>query len=114
MFQFHKGSIDTAIRVHRHISRGGFQFHKGSIDTLRACAEAVSFWRFQFHKGSIDTNRTGHTPRPPPGFNSIKVRLILIKSAAVGSSLLSFNSIKVRLIPVEAYDKEGELLVSIP
>ena len=77
LFQFHKGSINTAlcneisgkivsfnsIKV-RLIPVGAadqqfavvkFQFHKGSINTLGYGVDSFGVSMFQFHKGSINT-----------------------------------------------------------
>ena len=56
-----------------------FQFHKGSINTLRGFNYGHCSKLFQVHKGSINTDVKAMTGNVFPGFNSIKVQLILCR-----------------------------------
>ena len=53
-----------------------FQFHKGSINTVLKLVVAIAVAVFQFHKGSINTGIGCWLNEAEEGFNSIKVRLI--------------------------------------
>ena len=54
-FQFHKGTIKTALRKKSFYPSNKFQFHKGTIKTNEYDRFATDFWLFQFHKGTIKT-----------------------------------------------------------
>ena len=61
---------------------------------------------FQFHKGTIRTCFVWISHNTLGNFNSIKVRLELVKDSVVKSETSNFNSIKVRLEPgVEQQDE---------
>ena len=54
-FQFHKGTIRTAVNRLMYDNVFRFQFHKGTIRTARATDQFSSESLFQFHKGTIRT-----------------------------------------------------------
>ena len=60
-FQFHKGTIRTALGANVFCVPVEFQFHKGTIRTSYAADSHPSVPVFQFHKGTI---RTPTTYRP--------------------------------------------------
>ena len=55
LFQFHKGSIKTFLKMRIVRKIQTFQFHKGSIKTMCLCYSYSCNNVFQFHKGSIKT-----------------------------------------------------------
>ena len=96
MFQFHKGSIKTAICGRSHEERPGFNSTKVR---LRRWGHqiAVTNFQFQFHKGSIKTSRLRALIWLRLCFNSTKVRLRRRSAVCYTCRCRCFNSTKVRL-----------------
>ena len=101
LFQFHKGTIRTkycknllevygnfnSIKVRLEpnaleiVNRAyKFQFHKGTIRTLNAGINTAFGEKFQFHKGTIRTESDINFDNQIDYFNSIKVRLELLRN----------------------------------
>ena len=57
-----------------------FQFHKGSINTVKLSIPNLNLSPFQFHEGSINTGLAFQLTAIGAYFNSMKVRLILVRS----------------------------------
>ena len=97
-FQFHKGTIKTALTAKGNTLRNYFnsikvrlklikhfidvvfqlfQFHKGTIKTCKFFLYLHIFVKFQFHKGTIKTSHHTDQNIRHHNFNSIKVRLKL-------------------------------------
>ena len=74
-FQFHKGTIRTAIDLVLLVFMMIFQFHKGTIRTKEVRRKTRRRRIFQFHKGTIRTLLPCRLMIIVVYFNSIKVRL---------------------------------------
>ena len=111
LFQFHKGTIKTAILCISHEHRNCFNSIKVRL-RLAAAAPIPAYWPwFQFHKGTIKTTLKSSVWRfYTKGFNSIKVRLRQETSLAIIEPCCCFNSIKVRLRRVHS-TREGSFIL---
>ena len=99
MFQFHKGSINTAVWVMSLKRLISFNSIKVRL-IQRGFLPNSDFSLFQFHKGSINTTNPFLVKWTADSFNSIKVRLIPYNLKDQTKSPNCFNSIKVRLIQI--------------
>ena len=121
IFQFHKGTIRTKLQNQIQELNANFnsikvrleptsvlvllnqihqfQFHKGTIRTQNGRRARSWYRRFQFHKGTI---RTFHVlfffNSDKTYFNSIKVRLELIKVLIYGSSVKCIDRKKIFIL----------------
>ena len=76
-FQFHKGTIKTAVLKVDNLHTAVFQFHKGTIKTGISGEGNLPVHQFQFHKGTIKTDNAPAVCCDFANFNSIKVQLKL-------------------------------------
>ena len=67
------------MRYHTFAIAPQFQFHKGTIKPSRRNRQGGRRTQFQFHKGTIKPSKPGRSVQSVADFNSIKVRLNLIK-----------------------------------
>ena len=66
--------------------------------------------QFQFHEGPIKTSSCTLWHRPPPSFNSMKVRLKPSTLDSSASLAAGFNSMKVRLKPMQRAESHSRTL----
>ena len=97
-FQFHKGSIQTAIFPRAMLGYIDFNSIKVQFKRRMWESHAAHQW-FQFHKGSIQTILPLVTLHLWMDFNSIKVQFKLHRSHIFITLCPDFNSIKVQFKP---------------
>ena len=96
LFQFHKGTIKTELKILKDGTIGNF-------NSIKVRLKQVMIYRnmlltiFQFHKGTIKTILNWEMSQLLQYFNSIKVRLKLSDAIEQVIGVMYFNSIKVRL-----------------
>ena len=78
LFQFHKGTIRTALRLLSSPLRLNFNSIKVQLEPIGPLFKMSSVPTFQFHKGTIRTVYQADEKTGNLNFNSIKVQLELI------------------------------------
>ena len=79
IFQFHKGTIKTDVRIASEQERTNFNSIKVRLKQAREAATTFKIVEFQFHKGTIKTMLRHSKEVLDSNFNSIKVRLKLLR-----------------------------------
>jgi len=101
LFQFHSGSIQTAITSTESDGTNKFQFHSGSIQTQLVDVENRLRCLFQFHSGSIQTDVLLIDDPLYVRFNSTLVRFKPVRDSVMGFpwEMFQFHSGSIQTCP---------------